>query len=120
VLCVEDNPSNLVLIERILRRLPGVRLMTTMQARLGIELARQHRPDVILLDLHLPDMGGEAALGALVADPSTAGIPVVILSADATPHRSDRLRAAGAAEYLTKPFDVNRFLEVVEGFLPET
>jgi CheY-like chemotaxis protein len=68
----------------------------------------------VLLDLDLPDMNGSEVLGILKADPATADIPVVILSADATPHRSARLRAQGAAAYLAKPLDVARLVDLLD------
>jgi len=91
-----------------------VELLSAVQGGIGIELARQHRPDVVLLDLHLPDLPGERVLADLRSDWRTRDIPVVILSADATERQVERLLAAGAHSYLTKPIDVRRFLEVVE------
>jgi CheY-like chemotaxis protein len=85
-----------------------------MQGGLGLELAREHGPDMILLDLHLPDINGDEVLRRLRAEPETQGIPVVMLSADATPRQIERLLQAGASAYLTKPLDVKRFLQVVE------
>jgi signal transduction histidine kinase/CheY-like chemotaxis protein len=117
VLCVEDNPSNLRLIQRVLGQRGGVRLLTATQGQLVQELARQHRPDLILLDQHLPDLGGEEVLRRLQADPHTAHLPVVMVSADATAGQIQRLLAAGASHYLTKPLDVTRFLEVVDQLL---
>ena len=117
VLYVEDNPANLKLVERIFERLPGATVLSAMQGRLGLELARKHRPDLILLDLHLPDMSGAEALRALRGDPATSDIPVVVLSADATPGTARGLLDAGATEYMTKPIDVPRFLQLVGGIL---
>ena len=117
VLYVEDNPSNLRLIERVLGQRGGVRLLTATQGQLVHDLARQHQPDLILLDQHLPDMAGEEVLGRLRADPHTAHLPVVVVSADATAGQIQRLLAAGATHYLTKPLDVTRFLEVVDELL---
>jgi PAS domain S-box-containing protein len=117
ILYIEDNLSNLSLIERLFERRPQVRLLSTMQATLGIELARRHLPALILLDLHLPDMGGEEALRRLRADPLTKQIPVIVVSADATSSNTRRLLEAGAADYLTKPLDMARFLEVIDGAL---
>ena len=114
ILCIEDNLSNLNLIERILAGRPHFRLLSAMQGSLGLELAREHRPDLILLDLHLPDVAGDEALRKLRQDPTTRRIPVVMISADATHGEIKRLLAAGADDYLTKPLDVKRFLEVVE------
>ena len=117
VLCIEDNVSNLKLVERILVTRPGVALLTAMQGTIGIDFARQHHPDLIFLDLHLPDLPGKEALRLLQRDPRTADIPVVILSADATQQQIDLLLASGARDYLTKPFDINRFLSVLDEML---
>jgi CheY-like chemotaxis protein len=113
ILYIEDNLSNLKLVERLVQRLPGVRLIPAMQAKLGVELAREHHPDLILLDLHLPDLHGGEALARLKSDPDTASIPVVVLSADATPGQVGVLMQAGAADYLTKPLDIELLLETV-------
>lgn len=117
VLYIEDNLSNLRLIERLLSQRPNIRLIPAMQGLLGLDLARQHTPDLILLDLNLPDMNGLEVLSRILSDPLTAQIPVIIISADATPGEIARLRAAGARDYLTKPFDVSQFLKVLEGYL---
>jgi signal transduction histidine kinase/ActR/RegA family two-component response regulator len=117
ILYIEDNLSNLRLIEQLLTRRENVELVAAMQGRLGIDLARQHRPSVVLLDLHLPDINGEEILAELRADPSTASIPVVILSADATPGRVQRLLTAGAHAYLTKPLDVRQLLATLDDLL---
>lgn len=114
VLQIEDNPANLQLVEHILAQRPAAQLISASQGRLGVELARQHRPDLVLLDLHLPDIGGDQVLRELRADPITADIPVIILSADATGGQIRRLRDDGAADYLTKPLDVRRLLELVD------
>jgi CheY-like chemotaxis protein len=114
ILYIEDNPSNLELVERILATRPGVSLITAMQGSLGIELAREHKPDVILLDLHLPDMSGAEALRLLREDPATRRTPIVVITADATSRNVKGLFAAGADDFLTKPLDVKRFIEVVE------
>jgi CheY-like chemotaxis protein len=105
VLYIEDNFSNLELIKHILASRPEVRLIPVMQGRLGLDLAREHRPHLILLDLHLPDVMGDEVLQQLKADPETRQIPVVIISADSMPRGS--LGAIGARAYLAKPFDVN-------------
>jgi PAS domain S-box-containing protein len=110
VLHIEDNLSNLSLIERVFAQRPGVEVIAAMQGRLGIELARKHRPALVLLDLHLPDIGGEQVLQQLRDDPMTSSIPVVIVSADATSGQIQRLLNAGAAAYITKPIDVREVL----------
>jgi signal transduction histidine kinase len=117
VLYIEDNPSNLRLVERIVARRPGIKLLSAMQGRPGLELARTHRPDAIVLDLHLPDISGQDVLARLQADPATREIPVVILSADATTSRSISLLKAGAHAYLTKPLSVTQFLGVLDELL---
>jgi CheY-like chemotaxis protein len=119
VLCVEDNPANFRLIERILKLRPRVRLLSAAQGRLGIDLARQHCPDLIFLDLHLPDIQGDEVLRQLQGDAATRDIPVIMLSADATPHQADRLRAAGAKGYMVKPLDVKEFLQILDDTLKE-
>ncbi len=117
LLYIEDNLSNLRLVEGILTRQPHLKLLAAMQGGLGLELARRQKPDLILLDLHLPDMPGDEVLRRLQVEPETRDIPVVMLSADATPPQVQRLKAAGAREYLTKPLDVKRFLQVIEDTL---
>ncbi len=120
VLQIEDNPSNMRLVERIMSRRPNSRLITAMQGTIGLELARQHRPDVILLDLNLPDVTGHEVLRQLRADPRLADVPVIVISADATRGQIERVLAAGAQSYLTKPLDVQRFLDVVNEALKGT
>ncbi|HMA37696.1 MAG TPA: CHASE3 domain-containing protein [Chloroflexia bacterium] len=117
LLYIEDNLSNLRLIERLLQQRPTLRLLPAMQGTLGLDLAREHQPDLILLDLHLPDLSGEEVLARLQADARTASIPVVVLSADATPQRIQRLLAAGARAYLTKPIMIAEFWQVLDAAL---
>jgi len=119
ILYIEDNLSNLKLIQRVLAQRPEVRLLPAMQGRLGLDLAREHRPDLILLDLHLPDLPGQEVLRALQETPETRQIPVVMISADATRTQIDRLLAAGARAYLTKPLDVKKFLALLDEILKE-
>jgi signal transduction histidine kinase/ActR/RegA family two-component response regulator len=120
ILHIEDNLSNLTLVERILASRPGVKVVAAMQGRLGVELAHEHRPVLVLLDLHLPDMSGEDVLQRLRDDPITASTPVVIVSADATPGQVQRLVAFGAAGYLTKPIEVRELLRHVDNALDES
>ncbi len=117
VLYVEDNLANLALVSRLVALRPGIHLMSAGQGRLGLELASQHRPDLVLLDLHLPDMEGDLVLAALKSNPMLASVPVIIASADATPGQVERLRAAGAHAYLTKPIDVREFLALLDATL---
>jgi signal transduction histidine kinase/CheY-like chemotaxis protein len=114
VLHIEDNQSNIQLVERILVQRPGVRLIPAVLGHLGLDLARDYRPTLILLDLNLPDMSGEEVLHGLQQDPRTANIPVVVVSADATPRQIRRLLTAGATAYLTKPIDVSELLRLID------
>ena len=117
VLYVEDNLSNMRLIDGILERWPGLRLITAMQGRMALDLATRHHPDLVLLDVHIPDMSGIEVLRRLAADPETAGVPVVVLSADATRAQRQSFLAAGAREYLTKPVRVTALLHALERHL---
>ena len=114
VLYIEDNLPNLDLIRRLLAHRPEVKLFTATQGRLGLDLAREHHPHLVLLDLHLPDVPGDEILRRLRGDPETRQIPVVVISADATPGQIRRLLAAGAQAYLTKPLNVKKLLALLE------
>jgi signal transduction histidine kinase len=113
ILYIEDNLSNIKLVETIIATYSGAELITSMQGRMGIQLAAQHTPDLVVLDLHLPDMSGEDVLNALRSGARTSSIPVVVMSADATPKTVSRLMSAGANHYLTKPLNIVQFLEVL-------
>jgi signal transduction histidine kinase/CheY-like chemotaxis protein/CHASE3 domain sensor protein len=117
VLYIEDNLSNIRLMEDIVAIRSGIKLMTAMQGRIGLELAREHAPEFIFLDLHLPDMPGHEVLARLKSDPRTRRIPVVVISADATPGQVKRLLEAGAQEYLTKPIDMKHIFRVFDEHL---
>ena len=110
VLCVEDNPANLMLVERLLARRPDIRLISAVDGRRGIEMARQMQPDVILMDINLPGISGVTALRILRADASTAHIPVVALSANAMPRDIEKGLEAGFFRYLTKPIKLAEFM----------
>jgi CheY-like chemotaxis protein len=114
VLYIEDDPVNFTLVERILEFRPALKLMHARCGEAGVELAQAHHPKLILLDLNLPDMHGSEVLRQLQREPATAKVPVVVLSADATPSQIERLLTAGARNYLTKPFDIDPFLAVVD------
>lgn len=118
LLYIEDTVANVQVIEGILERRPSIRLIPAMLGRLGLDLAHEHRPHLVLLDLHLPDLPGERVLAELQADDATRDIPVVILSADATRDRAQFV-AGGAHAYLTKPIDLRRLLEVLDRFLAD-
>lgn len=114
VLYIEDDPVNFTLVERILEFRPSLKLMHARSGGDGVELAQTYQPKLILLDLNLPDMHGSEVLRRLQTEPQTATVPVVVLSADATPSQIERLLTAGARNYLTKPFDIDPFLAVVD------
>ena len=114
VLYIEDDLVNFTLVERILEFRPALKLLHAVKGETGIELAQIHLPKLILLDLNLPDMHGSEVLEKLQSNPDTAQLPVVVLSADATPSQIERLLTAGARNYLTKPFDIDPFLAVVD------
>jgi signal transduction histidine kinase/CheY-like chemotaxis protein len=119
VLYIEDNLSNLQLVEQLLSRRPGVTLIPAMRPQLGLDLAAEHHPDLVLLDLHLPDLPGEEVLRRLRSSPRTAEIPVVILSADARPSQVERLLHEGARAFLTKPLDVKQLFELLDAIAAE-
>jgi CheY-like chemotaxis protein len=117
VLYIEDDPVNFALVERILSFRPGLQVLHAPQGQLGIELALAYRPQMVLLDLNLPDMHGSDVLRVLQHNTVTQDIPVVVLSADATASQIERLLTAGAKNYLTKPFDIDPFLAVVDEYV---
>jgi len=117
LLYVDDKVANIKLVERVLARRPAVTVEATAQGQLGIELARHHPPDVIVLDVHLPDLPGELVLGILKNDAVTERIPVIMLTADADPEQAMRLLDRGAAACLTKPLDVSSFLAAIDEVL---
>ena len=117
LLYVEDNPANLRLVQEIVRFRPDLRLLSAPDGPAGLALARTERPDVVLMDLNLPGMGGFEVLERLRADPAGAAIPVIALSANAMAHDVERGLAAGFDHYLTKPIDIDKFNEAIDGVL---
>lgn len=117
VLYVEDDIVNFTLVARILEYRPGVTVLHAPEGQLAVELAEAYKPKLVLLDLNLPDIHGSEVLKRLQNESETAEIPVVILSADATPSQIERLLTAGAKNYLTKPYDIEQFLAVVDEYL---
>ena len=111
ILYVEDNPANLKLIEQLIARRSDLRLLSAITGNLGIELARANQPEVILMDINLPDISGIKALKILREDPITAHIPVIAVSANAMPHDIEKGLQAGFIKYLTKPINVNEFMD---------
>jgi CheY-like chemotaxis protein len=114
---VEDNPANLKLIEQLIRRRPDIRLLSATDGNLGIRLARENQPNVILMDINLPGISGIEALKILREDPATAHIPVIALSANAMPRDIEKGLQAGFFRYLTKPIRVDEFMDTLQSAL---
>lgn len=119
LLYIEDNPTNLHLVRRIIEQRSCYCLLSAAQAEQGLALARQHQPDLVLMDISLPDMDGFTALAKLRTWPETQDIPVIAVSANAMPGDVARGQAAGFATYLTKPIDVTSLLETISAVLSE-
>jgi CheY-like chemotaxis protein len=117
VLYIEDNPANSRLVERILAQRSNIKLLLAKQGGEGLTQAREQKPELILLDLNLPDMHGSEVLQRLRQDKRTEALPVVVISADATGTQIEKLLSAGARNYLTKPIDVSRLLHTVDEIL---
>ena len=117
LLCVEDNAANLKLVEQLIKRRHDMRLLTAVNGTLGIELARTAQPEVILMDINLPDISGLEALKILRDDPATAHIPVVALSANAMLRDIEMGMKTGFFRYLTKPIKVNEFMDALHAAL---
>ena len=114
VLYVEDNPANLQLVEQLIARRPGMRLLAAADADTGVEIARMRQPDVVLMDINLPGISGIEALAILRRDPTTASIPVVALSANVIPRDIEKGLEAGFCRYLTKPIKVHEFMDALD------
>ena len=114
VLYVDDNPASLTLMSRLIADLPNARLLTASTGEMGIYIAVAHHPDVVIVDIHLPDMSGYDVLARLKADAETANIPVMALSADAMPSDVARGRAARFARYMTKPLSIPEMIKTIE------
>ncbi len=114
VLCVENDPANMLLVQRLLARHGGVRLLTASDGQHGLHLARSLKPDVVLMDINLPGISGLEAQRQLADDPVTAHIPVIAISAHAMPHDVDRGLRAGFFRYLTKPIKIDILTEALD------
>ncbi len=114
LLCVEDNPANLMLVEKLLERRPDIRLLSARDGHQGIEMARTARPDVILMDINLPGINGIQAMKILADAAATAHIPVIALSANAMPRDIAKGLEAGFFRYLTKPIKVGEFMDTLD------
>ena len=117
LLCVEDNPANLKLIKLFIAGYPDMRLLTAVNGNDGIRIARASRPEVILMDINLPDISGFKALEILRSDPATARIPVIALSANAVPLNIESGLEAGFFRYLTKPIKADEFKDALNAAL---
>jgi signal transduction histidine kinase/ActR/RegA family two-component response regulator len=117
LLYVEDNPANMELVEELVARFPDMRLVTAVNGTRGVELARATQPEVILMDINLPGISGVKALKILRADPATAHIPVIALSANAMPRDIEKGLEAGFFRYLTKPIKINEFMDTLNAAL---
>ena len=114
LLYVEDNPANLELVEQIIARRTDLRMLSAAEGSIGIEFARAYQPDVILMDINLPGISGIDAMRVLRADPSTAHIPIIALSANAVPRDIAKALDAGFFSYITKPIKVEHFMETLD------
>jgi PAS domain S-box-containing protein len=114
LLYVEDNLTNLQLVEQLIARRPDLRLLSAADGRRGVEMARTHRPEAILMDINLPGMSGIQALKILRKDPVTAHIPMLAISANAMPHDIKKGLEAGFLYYLTKPIKVDEFMAALD------
>ena len=117
LLYVEDNPANLTLVQKIIVRNPALRLIIAVTGNQGLELARENQPELILLDINLPDISGIEVLALLRKDPSTAHIPVVAISANAMPHDIEKGLEAGFFRYLSKPIKVDELMNTLNSAL---
>ncbi|WP_229502696.1 ATP-binding protein [Pseudoduganella guangdongensis] len=113
ILYVEDNPANLKLVEEIISFRPDLKLLSAPDGHLGIELARAHQPDMILMDINLPGLSGLDAVKLLHTDPRTAHIPVIALTANAMPRDVEKGLAAGFFRYLIKPINIDEFTDAI-------
>ena len=114
IIYVEDNRSNVRLMQGILRQRPSITLLHAPSGEVGLSMIAEHRPNLVLLDLHLPDISGEEVVRRLRKNPATDAIPVVIATADASPGVTKRMQAAGATACLSKPLEVQRVLELID------
>ncbi|HLO98912.1 MAG TPA: hybrid sensor histidine kinase/response regulator, partial [Fimbriimonas sp.] len=113
ILLIEDNLVNHRLVAEIVERLDGFRLITAVEGGIGLELAKSHKPEIVLLDLDLPDLPGEKVLAALRNDPATADLRIIVMSAESNPAIVERVIFAGADKFVSKPIDVHGVLDLI-------
>jgi CheY-like chemotaxis protein len=114
VLYIEDNPANLRLVTQLLGRLPNIHMWSAHEPKLGLELAAEHQPDLILLDINLPGMDGYEVLKILRQRDGTRDTSIIAISANAMPKDVEKGMEAGFDDYITKPIDINAFLIAVD------
>jgi CheY-like chemotaxis protein len=118
VLCIEDDSASLLLIEATISERPGVELLVATDGAEGAQMARRHRPDLVLADVDLPGMGGEEVLARLRVDPVTRPVTVVMVGADPSAGLADRLIARGAWTCLAKPLKVRELVRALDFGIP--
>jgi two-component system cell cycle response regulator DivK len=116
ILIVEDNERNLKLVRDLLQ-VKGYETLEANTGSEGLRLVREQRPDLVLMDIRLPDMDGSEALAAIRGDPSLAGIPVIAISASVMPDEQERIARSGFDAFIAKPINVNAFLSTVQRIL---
>ncbi|RLA09908.1 MAG: hypothetical protein DRQ60_01685 [Gammaproteobacteria bacterium] len=119
IIYIEDNLTNLQLVKDILNLRPSTRMLEALRGDQGYDLVVAQQPDLVLLDLHLPGLNGDEVLARLKTNPETRNIPVIITSADASKGQVERLTAAGAHSYVTKPFTIDQLLQTIKVALNE-
>ena len=117
ILYIEDNPANLRFMTHLLRRRSNLNLLTASEPGAGLRLAQEHRPDLILLDIHLPEMDGFEVFRHLQESERTRDIPVIAVSANAMPSEIERALNEGFRDYCTKPIDINKFMKTIDTIL---
>lgn len=119
VLYIEDNGVNLLLVEELVRSFTGLSIVSEITGQAGVARAQLLQPDLILIDMQLPDFDGFEVLGRLRADDRTRASICVALSANAMPEDIERARAAGFNDYWTKPIDIDAFLSALSGLFEQ-
>ena len=118
ILYIEDDSTNFYLLDRILASRKGIKLLSALRGELGLGMVREHRPELILLDMNLPDMSGEQVLRALKGDPATASIPVIPVTGDALGDRGRELTTFGITEVIQKPYRVAEIMALIDRLFP--